>query len=73
MGATRATSLRDGLVTAVQFGGDTDTVTALVGGPMGSTLAAKQVQAELPWHPLVVLPQPEDALTQTTAALATAR
>ena len=29
--ATRATSLRDGLVSAVQLGGDTDTVAALVG------------------------------------------
>ena len=33
--ATRATSLRDGLVNAVQLGGDTDTVAALVGGLLG--------------------------------------
>jgi ADP-ribosyl-[dinitrogen reductase] hydrolase len=38
--ATRATSLRSGLVTAVQFGGDTNTVAALVGGLMGGNLTA---------------------------------
>jgi len=38
--ATRATSLRSGLVGAVQLGGDTDTVAALVGGLMGGNLAA---------------------------------
>ena len=32
---TRATSLRNGLVSAVQLGGDTDTVAALAGGLMG--------------------------------------
>ena len=46
--ATRATSLRDGLVNAVQLGGDTDTVAALVGGLMGCKLTAGQVRAELP-------------------------
>src|SRR5205807_6293345 len=40
--ATRATSLRSGLVGAVQLGGDTDTVAALVGGLMGCTLTAGQ-------------------------------
>ena len=48
--ATRATSLRSGLVSAVQLGGDTDTVAALVGGLMGGKLTAEQVRAELPWH-----------------------
>src|SRR5262249_28063521 len=71
--ATRAASLREGLISAVQLGGDTDTVAALVGGLMGCTLTAEQVRAELPWHRLVVLPEPEDALAHTAAALATAR
>ena len=71
--ATRATSLRSGLVSAVQIGGDTDTVAALVGGLMGGKLTAGQVRAELPWHQLVVLPEPDSAITETAAALATAR
>ena len=71
--ATRATSLRSGLVSAVQLGGDTDTVAALVGGLMGSTLTAEQVHADLPWHQLVVLPEPETAIAETAAALATTR
>jgi ADP-ribosylglycohydrolase len=71
--ATRATSLRNGLVKAVQLGGDTDTVAALVGGLMGSKLTAEQVRAELPWHQLVVLPEPEGAIAETAAALATTR
>ena len=71
--ATRATSLRSGLVSAVQFGGDTDTVTALVGGLMGSKLTAEQVRAELPWHQLVVLPEPEGAIAEAAAALAITR
>jgi len=71
--ATRATSLRDGLVSAVQLGGDTDTVAALVGGLMGCKLTAEQVRAELPWHRLVILPEPESAIAETAAALATAR
>jgi ADP-ribosylglycohydrolase/tetratricopeptide (TPR) repeat protein len=71
--ATRATSLRDGLVAAVQLGGDTDTVAALVGGLMGCKLTAGQVRAELPWHRAVVLPEPESAITETAAALATVR
>jgi ADP-ribosylglycohydrolase len=54
--ATRATSLRSGLEGAVQLGGDTDTVAALVGGLMGCQLTAEQVRAELPWHQLVILP-----------------
>jgi ADP-ribosyl-[dinitrogen reductase] hydrolase len=70
---TRATSLRSGLVSAVQLGGDTDTVAALVGGLIGCKLTAGQVRAELPWHRLVVLPEPETAITETAAALATSR
>ncbi|HEV2253393.1 MAG TPA: ADP-ribosylglycohydrolase family protein [Streptosporangiaceae bacterium] len=71
--ATRATSLRDGLVSAVQLGGDTDTVAALVGGLIGAKLTADQVRAELPWHQLVILPEPENATADTAAALATTR
>ena len=71
--ATRATSLRSGLVSAVQLGGDTDTVAALVGGLMGCKLTAGQVRAELPWHQPVVLPEPESAIAEIAAALATAR
>jgi ADP-ribosylglycohydrolase len=71
--STRATSLRDGLVSAVQLGGDTDTVAALVGGLMGCKLTAEQVRAELSWHHLVVLPEPQSAIAETAAALATTR
>ncbi len=71
--ATRATSLRSGLVGAVQLGGDTDTVAALVGGLMGCKLTAEQARAELPWHQLVVLPEPESGIAETAAALATTR
>ena len=67
--ATRATSLRSGLVSAAQLGGDTDTVAALV----GCKLTAELVRAELPWHQLVVLPEPESAIAETAAALATSR
>ena len=69
----QAPSLRDGLVSAVQLGGDTDTVAALVGGLLGCRLTAEQVRAELPWHRLVVLPELESAITDTAAALATTR
>jgi ADP-ribosylglycohydrolase len=71
--ATRATSLRSGLVSAVQLGGDTDTVAALVGGLMGCKLTAEQARAELPWHQLVVLPEPASAIADTADALATTR
>jgi ADP-ribosyl-[dinitrogen reductase] hydrolase len=71
--ATRATSLRSGLVSAVQLGGDTDTVAALVGGLIGCRLTAEQVRAELPWHWLVVLPEPETAIAETATALATSQ
>jgi ADP-ribosyl-[dinitrogen reductase] hydrolase len=69
----QASSLRDGLVSAVQLGGDTDTVAALVGGLLGCRLTPEQVRAELPWHRLVVLPELESAITGTAAALATTR
>jgi ADP-ribosyl-[dinitrogen reductase] hydrolase len=71
--ATRATSLRSGLVNAVRLGGDTDTVAALVGGLLGGKLTAEQVRAELPWHQLVALPEPESEIADIAVALATAR
>ena len=71
--ATRATALRSGLVNAVQLGGDTNTVAALVGGLLGSKLAAEEVPAELPWHQLVALPEPESEIADIAVALATAR
>jgi ADP-ribosylglycohydrolase len=71
--ATRATSLRNGLVSAVQLGGDTDTVAALAGGLIGCGLTAGQARAELPWHQLVIPPEPEAEIAETAAALATSR
>jgi ADP-ribosylglycohydrolase len=71
--STRATSLRGGLVSAVQLGGDTDTVAALVGGLLGCNLTVEQVRADLPWHQLVVLPEPASAIADTASALATTR
>ncbi len=61
------------LKNSAPLGGDTDTVAALVGGLMGCKLTAGQVHAELPWHRLAVLPEPESAIAETAAALATAR
>jgi len=69
----QALSLRDGLVSAVQLGGDTDTVTALVGGLLGCRLTAEQVQAEVPWHQLVIFPELESTITDTAVVLATTR
>jgi ADP-ribosyl-[dinitrogen reductase] hydrolase len=69
----RAPSIRDGLVSAVQLGGDTDTVAALVGGLLGCRLTTEQVQAELPWHRLVRLPELENPIMDTAAVLATVR
>jgi ADP-ribosylglycohydrolase len=57
----------------VQLGGDTDTVAALVGGLMGGNLTAEQVRADLPWHQLVVLPEPASAIADTANALVTIR
>ena len=71
--AARAPSVREGLVSAVQLGGDTDTVAALAGGLMGCRLTAEQVRAELPWFRLVKLPEPESVIAETAAALAAAR
>jgi hypothetical protein len=71
--AARATSLRTRLVSAVQLGGNTDTVAALVGGLIGAKLTADQVRADLPWHQMVILPEPESAIADTAAALATTR
>ncbi|MGW0504925.1 ADP-ribosylglycohydrolase family protein [Micromonospora sp. NPDC003241] len=51
-----AGSVRDGLVTAVRCGGDTDTVAALVGGLLGGGSSAEAVRAELPWSGLVAVP-----------------
>jgi len=59
-------------VSAVQLGGDTDTVAALVGGLLGCHLTADQVRSGLPWHQLVV-PELESTITDTAAALATTR
>jgi hypothetical protein len=42
-------------------------------GLTGCRLTAEQVHAELPWHSLVVLPEPESAIAGTAAALAIAR
>jgi hypothetical protein len=40
---------------------------------MGGKLTAEQVRTELPWHQLVVLPEPGNAIAETAAALATSR
>lgn len=69
----QAPSLRDGLVSAVQLGGDTDTVAVLVGGLLGCRLTAEQVCTELPWRHLVVAPELENIITDVAAAMATTR
>jgi hypothetical protein len=38
-----------------------------------SMLTTEQVRAELPWHQLVVLPEPETAIADAAAVPATAR
>jgi hypothetical protein len=40
---------------------------------MGCKLTAGQVRAELPWHRLVALPEPESVMAETGVALATTR
>jgi ADP-ribosylglycohydrolase len=60
-------------VSAVQLGGDIDTVAALFGGLLGCRLTAEQVRTELPWHRLVVSSEMESAITDTAVALATTR
>jgi ADP-ribosyl-[dinitrogen reductase] hydrolase len=67
----QALSLREGLVGAIQLGGDT--VAALVAGLMGCRLTADQVHAALPWYQLVKFSESEGAISETAAALATAR
>jgi ADP-ribosyl-[dinitrogen reductase] hydrolase len=69
----QALSLREGLVGAIRLGGDTDTVAALVAGLMGCRLTADQVHADLPWYQLVKFSESEGAISETAAALATAR
>lgn len=64
-----ATSLRQALIDAVALGGDTDTVAALVGGLLGSTMSRARVLAELPWHTAVSLP-PQATILGTARALA---
>jgi ADP-ribosylglycohydrolase len=68
-----APSLRGGLVSAVQLGGDTDTVAALAGGLLGATLTVGQVHGELPWYQAVVLPEPQSAMSEIAASLAMVR
>ena len=70
--AARATSLRSGLVSAVQLGGDTDTVAALVGGLMGCKLTVEKY-APSAVAKADVLPEPESAIAETGVALATTR
>jgi ADP-ribosylglycohydrolase/tetratricopeptide (TPR) repeat protein len=70
---TKAPSLRSAIVNAVQLGGDTDTVAALVGSLLGSQLTPDQVRTELPWHQAVMLPEPDIYFTEVSDALATTR
>ena len=69
----QAPSLRDGLVSAVRLGGDTDTVAALVGGLLGCRMTAEQVRVELPWHRLVVSSELESTITDMAVAMVTVR
>lgn len=50
-------SLQEGLLAAVQLGGDTDTVAALVGGLLGCQRSPDEVRAELSWSGEVSLPE----------------
>jgi ADP-ribosyl-[dinitrogen reductase] hydrolase len=68
----RASSLRDGLLRAVDLGGDTDTVAALTGGLLGAQHMADQVRTELPWHDMVLLPE-RDVIARLATALASLR
>lgn len=69
---TRTPDLREALIQAVGFGGDTDTVAAIVGGILGGGLSRDEVLAELPWHPVVLLPAADD-IAEVAAGLASAR
>jgi ADP-ribosyl-[dinitrogen reductase] hydrolase len=53
-----AASVRDGLLQAVEMGGDTDTVAAITGGLLGARMTVPELLAELPWHEVVLLPEP---------------
>jgi ADP-ribosyl-[dinitrogen reductase] hydrolase len=57
-----ATSLATAMKDAVALGGDTDTPAALVGGILGCQ--SKDVTADIPWLPGVLLP--ESALIEAT-------
>lgn len=69
---THAADLRAALIQAIGFGGDTDTVAAIVGGILGAGLTRDEVLAELPWHPVVLLPDADD-IAGIAASLAAAR
>lgn len=69
---TRASDLRQALIQAVGFGGDTDTVAAIVGGILGAGLNRDEVLAELSWHSVVLLPAADD-IAEVAAGLASAR
>jgi ADP-ribosyl-[dinitrogen reductase] hydrolase len=60
----KATGLASAMKQAVALGGDTDTVAAIVGGILGSQ--AEDVEAEIPWLPRIVLPEPD--IVEATAA-----
>jgi ADP-ribosyl-[dinitrogen reductase] hydrolase len=59
-----ATSLATAMKDAVALGGETDTAAALVGGILGCQ--SKDVTADIPWLPGVLLP--ESALIQATVS-----
>ncbi len=69
---THGPDLREALIQAIGFGGDTDTVAAIVGGILGAGLTRDEVLAELPWHSAVLLPDADD-VAQLAAGLASAR
>jgi ADP-ribosyl-[dinitrogen reductase] hydrolase len=68
-----ATTLRQAMTSAVQLGGDTDTVAALVGGLLGSQLTPDEIRAELSWCEAVLLPEPDEHVLDVSETLATAR
>jgi ADP-ribosylglycohydrolase len=65
--------LRQTLVDAVRLHGDTDTVAALVGGLLGSQLTPDEVRNELPWHQFVLLPEPNEQISELSEAIAETR
>jgi len=58
-----ARTLESAMLTAVDLGGDTDTVAALAGGILGCGLTPDQVRAELTWSRHVLLPLPDTVRT----------